>query len=674
MPGMDGFEVAELMRGKRKTKHIPIIFVTAISKEQKYVFKGYEVGAVDYMPKPLDPDILKSKVNVFIELDRQRKLLEKHTLDLENEIYRRIQAEEALQMVNQHLDKASKHKSEFLASMSHELRTPLNAIIGYISLTLNEHAESLSPEPLENLIHAEQAARSVLQIINDILDFSKIEAGKIETFIEEFDLKEVIEDCTLTARGQLTAKSVELRSEVPSDLPFVESDYTKVKQILNNLISNSIKFTNKGYVAIRLMAKNGGSSVYVEVEDTGCGIPEEKLDTVFESYKQADASIEKRVGGTGLGLNISKEFCDILGIEIGIQSKVDQGTTIWLEIPARFPKTGDTEKKSESPEHISAVEETARKSSLKQTKAQARMTKEAKTSHTVPASSPNSDLDIKAAVLCLSGQNAFSILCNRLNSLPLEVLLVKTVPECLEKVTSQAVCAIVVELNEDNSDVLTQLKCNHILRYVPVLICWADTDKEDLQLSIVECDSEPVEKERYFEIARKRLQKAGQVLPGEKVFSTSELAIQINLVVQSMQSGKADSILLVDDNEINLHLVGSIFKETGYKVYSANSGQEGIDLAKEKKPDIVLMDLEMPKMDGFEATRILKQDPATSSITFIALTGMATKEAKEESFNAGCEGYLTMPIEPKNLIKHVKEIVFSSKIKRGIRGKDLSNR
>ena len=343
MPGMDGFEVAELMRGNKDTQETPIIFVTAISKEERYVFKGYEVGAVDYLSKPIDSDVLTSKVKVFLEMNRQKKLLEVQTIELEqkmsaleDEIIRRQNVEQELRQAKKTAESATKAKSIFLARMNHELRTPLNAMIGYMSLGLGTLSDKVSSDDLKDLINAERSANVVLQLVNNILDFSKIEAGEMEIFVEEIDLADLIEDIEITAQGLLLNKPVELKTEISSDAPFVANDYTKIKQIFNNLVGNAIKFTANGSVVIRLNSIEDGTSARVEVEDTGQGIPKKQLGNVFESFKQADGSISKEFGGTGLGLAITKSLCEMLGIEIGVRSEMGKGTMFWFHIPVHF--------------------------------------------------------------------------------------------------------------------------------------------------------------------------------------------------------------------------------------------------------------------------------------------------------------------------------------------------
>lgn len=503
MPGMDGFEVAELMRGNKDTQETPIIFITAISKEEQYVFKGYEVGAVDYLPKPVDSDILRSKVKVFLEMNRQKKLLEVQAIELEqkmraleNEIIRRQKVEQELRQAKKTAEAATQAKSIFLARMNHELRTPLNAMIGYMSLGLGMLKEQVSPDDLKDLINAERSANVVLQLVNNILDFSKIEAGEMEIFVEEIDLTDLIEDVEITAQGLLLHKPVELETEISSDAPFVANDYTKIKQILNNLVGNAIKFTAAGSVIIRLKSLEDGRSVRIEIEDTGKGIPEKQLGNVFESFKQADGSINREFGGTGLGLAITKSLCEMLGIEIGVQSEMGQGTMFWFHIPIHF-----------------------------------------------------------------------------------------------------------------YSDEIT---------------------KQDDRASTASAGMQDLES-------------------GQPIFEQSE---------ELMPSY---SILLIDDDVMNLDLMEDIFHAKGATVYKALLGQEGLDIALKEFPDVIIMDLLMPGIDGFEATRILKQDPRTRNIPIISCTAVSTKEFREEALQAGCVAHIVRPVKPRELVSQIEKFVLAAK-------------
>lgn len=486
MPDLNGFDVARLIRNRPKFANIPIIFLTAVYKSEDFKQQGFESGAIDYLTKPIDDTILITRVKAYlrvIEAEREsNRRLSALNARLQAEIDARKRAEAVLEDLNRQLQDASRHKTDYLSSMSHELRTPLNALIGYLSLAVNDLQREVAEEKLQNLTKANQTARVILQLINDVLDFAKIEAGKMDTLIEEVDLVEILEDVAITAEGLLLNKPVELKTEIDADLPSVQSDYTKIKQMLNNLLGNAIKFTTQGSVTLRArLERNPASAVRIEVQDTGMGIPQEKLGSVFESFKQVDSSINKKFGGTGLGLTITKQFCDMLGIEIGVNSELGRGSTFWLRIPA---------------------EEAA------------------------------------------ADQNAPAFLAEE-----------AAVPA---------------------------------LQPSPTL---------------------------------------------------------------------SQSVLVVDDDEINLQVAGDILKMGGYGLYKALSAEEGLRIARKMRPDVILMDLAMPDMDGIEASHILKSDAETARIPIIACTAHVTQETRDRAFQAGCDAFVSRPIEPKKLLMQIAKIL-----------------
>jgi PAS domain S-box-containing protein len=754
---------------------------------------------------------------------------------------------------NRQLEETTRLKSEFLANMSHELRTPLNAIIGYTSLTLNSLKTTLPAKHLQNLTNAEQASRTLLQLINDVLDFSKIEAGKMDLFIETFTLPTIFEECFVVVDGLMLNKNITFKPEIAENLPLLESDYTKVKQIVTNLLSNAIKFTTNGHVILRAYPKVGENVVKIEVEDTGCGIPQEKINTLFEVFKQLDGSIKKKFGGTGLGLAIVKKLCNILGMQIDVQSEVGKGTTFALTIPTTFqgtknepkvpylsplqatvaqpqpqPKAAEAEtqtktktqeppkesdfldslsahlqisglpfpaeiasngtwylsipikpcdtsnKKRGNPIHLQQLSKNGESASSSLSSSPSiqpeRRPVVAKEKDKQPLGfselSPSLAFDAKLSpyVLCLTSTETFATLQRYLAGLPLQGILVESVAQCTEKVKSHSVWAIIVEPDSGGFTTLAQLKNDERLRSLPVIMCSANNGIGSVHVGFLDHLSKPIEKEKLIEVLlrvtrlqkgdvlvveddakirdlygqillesgytphlvedglkalqfltleplphailldllmpemdgfsvlevvqknkewqhipiivvtgkdlspdeRRLLQKGTQMFLEKTKFDVHELSHHIEAVIQSVELAGGRTILVVDDNEINLNLLGDIFSESGYTVYSASSGKKGIELALEKRPDAVLMDLAMPEMDGFEATQILKHNPTTRDTTIIACSAFAMSEFKEKALRAGCEGFITKPVEPKRLVEQVKKYVLSAKIKQCI--------
>jgi len=323
MPGLDGFETAELIRGNKKTSKIPIVFASAMGEAGKQSFSWEKTGAVDYLSKPIDPSALSAKTRIFKELHLQKKELE--------------EAWEAASKAQKEAEHAVKIKGEFLANMSHEIRTPMNGILGASQLLL----EGVEPDELKNLLGIiYHSADSLLTIINDILDLSKLDAGKVDLESLAIDLKRLFNDVIALLEVKADEKKLDLKVTLPSnELPFFIGDSTRIRQILLNLISNAIKFTHHGSVEIKLSfeAIKGSDlhSVKIDVIDTGIGIPKDKQAYIFESFSQADESTTRKYGGTGLGMAISLKLAKLMKGNLTLESEVGKGSTFTLTLPMK---------------------------------------------------------------------------------------------------------------------------------------------------------------------------------------------------------------------------------------------------------------------------------------------------------------------------------------------------
>jgi len=350
MPGMNGFEVAEIIKSRERSRTIPIIFLSAISKEESYVFKGYSMGAVDYVFKPFNPDVLRSKVAVFVdlfvkqrELQHQGELLreaEKRELELEHRTsLLETEARSAAKLTQMNdelhrrqiaLEQAMGARNRFYASMSHELRTPINAVIGYSTLMLDNIYGPLNVKQKEGLQRTLKAARHLLELVNDVLDLSKIEAGKIELSLQPVMFPSLIEDLFVTIRPLADEYGSTLSLDMDGDPFNIVSDPRRVRQILLNLLSNAIKF-GEGK-PIRVACKqNEDRGVQIEVVDQGVGIAPDDMARIFEEFVQVS---ESKQPGTGLGLPISKRLAHLLDGSLTVCSTPGEGSTFRLTLPA----------------------------------------------------------------------------------------------------------------------------------------------------------------------------------------------------------------------------------------------------------------------------------------------------------------------------------------------------
>ncbi len=325
MPEINGFEFVSLLKSNPKTSHIMAIMVTAISKEDKYLLKGLESGAVDYLYKPLNPEITIAKVKSFVQqilIQQELKLKNKELEESRIELLKT--KEEAVQ--------ARKSKEIFLANMSHEIRTPINGIMGIMHMF---KSSELTAEQRDWLKRLDNASQSLLLIINDILDLSKIDSGMLKIEFEDFSLTKMIEDIDRIFKIKANHKHLDFSIIADNKVPqFIRYDSLRLQQIISNFISNSLKFTEKGKIELRvkvLEQKNQNYRLRFTVADTGIGIKEGSVEKIFMAFEQADDGITKKFGGTGLGLAIVKRLANLLNGNIGASSIYGEGSEFYFE-------------------------------------------------------------------------------------------------------------------------------------------------------------------------------------------------------------------------------------------------------------------------------------------------------------------------------------------------------
>ncbi|KPU53842.1 response regulator [Pseudomonas fluorescens] len=333
MPGMNGFELAELMRGTEKTRNIPIVFVSAAGRERNYAFKGYESGAVDFLHKPLDIHAVKSKVNVFVDLYRQSKAMQEQVLALEQSRREQEALLEQLQNTRLELEQAVRMRDDFMSIVAHEVRTPLNGLILETQLRKMHLARNNAAAFTLDKMHAmvdrdERQIKSLIRLIEDMLDVSRIRTGKLSIRPTRFDLSTLVRDLLHNFSRQIDA--AEASVTLDAEQPVIGNwDEFRIEQVISNLLTNALRYGARSPVSVKVYSE--GSTALVDVQDQGIGISEENQQRIFQQFERISA--RHAVAGLGLGLFISEQIVTAHGGTITVQSRIGEGALFRVCLP-----------------------------------------------------------------------------------------------------------------------------------------------------------------------------------------------------------------------------------------------------------------------------------------------------------------------------------------------------
>jgi len=607
LPGSNGFDLLQRIKLSSRWNSVPVIVVTAWNNTADKV-RGFQLGASDYLTKPFESAELRARAMALLRA--------KH---LQDEL---TQANHDLNAAKLAAESGARAKSDFLASMSHEIRTPMNGVIAMTSL-LRDTALTQEQRGFVDTIHT--SSETLLTLINDILDFSKIESGNVELESTPIDLRVCVEEAAELLASRADAKGIELLQEFEPGLPAsVLGDSTRLRQVLVNLIGNGVKFTSAGevHVCVRMLAApkprpQCGTSwvMHFTVRDTGIGIPADRMTRLFKAFSQADVSTTRKFGGTGLGLAISKRLVELMGGKMWVESIPQKGSSFHFSVPflpnpaAVHPGSGE--------------------------------------------------FKLPSARVLVVDDNASSgrILCDRLRALGLNPKSVSDGAMAISQLKgSEKYDFAIVDLN------MPGMSGRVLLREMRQLPAATDLPVVILAPVGVRCDSPELASVRVDACLVKPVKQAALQDVLQRITSGTKRVS----APPSVRPGKLDPtlaarlpmrIMVCDDNAINQKVAQRVLQQMGYTVTVTSNGREALEAVDRERFDLIFMDLQMPELNGLEATKAIRERQQDSSqfpncqppVIIVALTASAMEGDRDKCIASGMDDYVAKPIRPEDV-------------------------
>jgi len=546
--------------------------------------------------------------------DRERKL--QGVFVAARDVTEKKKAEVALQKLhdglaraNAELDQAGRLKDEFLANMSHELRTPLNAILGLSEALLEQVSGSLTPRQVKSITTISTSGAHLLTLINDILDLSKVESGKLELNPGELDTQDFCESCLLFVRMQAMQKNIGITFEHDKRMAKFTADPKRLKQILVNLLTNAVKFTpDGGCIGMKVTAPAGEELVQFTVWDTGIGIAPEDERKLFRSFSQIDSGLARAQEGTGLGLVLVAKLVELHGGSVTVESKLGHGSSFIVKLP-----------------QILAVAQTPTRFKI-----------------------PHVTFDFSKchrALIIEDDPTSGAILVKYLTELGLDSVVHVRGDKTMETVLMERPDVILLDIQLPGDSgwvVLVRLKQHPQTRDIPVaVVSVVDEPGKSRALGAAAHFTKPITR---LQLASFLQREVVSMLPGG---SHGAAPIPDN----------SSTILLAEDNKANIQTIGGYLEEKGYVMHYANNGALAVKLARQLRPALILMDIQMPVMDGLAAIMAIRTDAAMRTIPIVALTALAMPGDRERCMAAGATDYMSKPVSMKSLYELVKRLL-----------------